>query len=897
MEPLRNITWGLQFAAQRSPLWLLLVIPLVAALAWYLYRRQSRDVAPVHAIGLALLRCLLVVVLAFLAFRPSVIRQEVLRFPGRLLVLFDDSGSMSVPDPHMPPHDALRIARMDDSDKEGSVKPPHRLAESLANVRAETNLFRRYSKDADRSLDSFWERAETFESSVRQSYQSLGKAIPEIARKNPAVSEAAAKAEELIDSVDDDLSSLTTGNRHPGKDAFNDYAQRVQEIQQRLLDIQKALDEEALSTDTQTADQLRTSIEDIHSTTRTKLVDQTLETLAKAGETELGDQYLQYQSLTTGGRSLQKPEVNTESDGPSPILREVLEIIEEEEEFPLSAVLLLSDGRDTEGGAIEAISKLASRNKTPVHSVFYGTEEEPPDLAVLDVRTPPVAVRGRQVDVRVLLKTATPSNSPESVAVKLLDSDGTVVEEQDVSLGEQENSRVVFRLTPEEVGVKRYRVEMESIEGEVVAERNNRAQFAIRVRDEPVNVLFLDTKPRWESRFALNVLRRLDYVQLNSIVVLTSKNKELVRGAERGQWPIDLSGLQMYDLIVLGNVDEETLSEEEWEALRSFTHEEGGTLCFLNGAGGSATRRMARSVELYPLTESSSEEVSSESRLSARFRLTESGQFHAVTRGLSVALPLTDEVAPDQLAPRTVALITDEAENRAVAACRFTGAGITLALDTSLLWKRLNTSHLDVHENLFLNLVSWAADVGPHHRPEADAESGDGAEDNAAKVWPGERLIEQETVKQIFADEELLGTSASMTSLEGGEAHEAEYVPLAGANGVCAARFEQLPPARYQLQLSAEEIHPSYQLVVSERAKELRSLSRNTELLDRVSESTGGSVVPLVDADSVLPLIEPKVRIEEHRSVYRLWDAVPILFILIGALSIEWIWRKLAGLI
>lgn len=897
MEPLRNITWGLQFAAQHSPLWLLLLIPLVAALAWYLYRRQSRDVAPFHAIGLAVLRCLLVVVLMFLAFRPSVVRQEILRFPGRLLVLFDDSGSMSVPDPRMSAHEALRIARMDDSDGEGSVQPPHRLADSLAAVRTELDQFHQYSKEADRSLDAFWNRADTFESGVRQRYESLGKAIPEIARKNAAVSETAGKAAELLNTLDAGLSSLTTGNRHPGKDAFNAYAQQIQELQRLLLDIQKTLDEEALSKDNPKAEQLRTSIETVRSTTRSKLVDRTLETLAKAGKAELGNQSLQYQSLATGERTLQKPAINIEAGGASPILREVQKIVEEEGEFPLSAVLLLSDGQDTEGGTIETISRLASRNKTPVLSVPFGTEAEPPDLAVLDVRTPPVAVRGRQVDVRVLLKTATPSDAPQTVAVKLLDSAGAVIEEQAVPLGEREKTPIVFRLTPEKVGVKRYRIELESVSGEVIAERNNRAQFAVRVRAEPVNVLFLDAKPRWESRFALNVLRRLDYVQLNPIVVLTSKNKELVRGAERGQWPADLPGLQMYDLIILGNVGEETLLEEEWQDLRRYVYEKGGTLFFLNGAGGSAVRDAARSVDLYPLTETASEEASSEARLSARFRLTNGGQFHAVTRGLSTALPLDAEVAPKQLAPRTVALITDEADNRAVGACRFAGTGMTLALDTSLLWKRLNTSHLELHENFFLNLVSWTADVGPRRSETADAESAENTEDNVPNVWPGERLIEQETVKQILADEKLLGTSASMISLEGGDVYEAEFAPLEGANGVCAARFEQLPPARYRLQSGQGDVHPAYQLVVSERAKELRSLARDTELLERVSESTGGSVVPLVEADTVLPRIEPKVRIEEHRSVFRLWDAVPILFILIGALSIEWIWRKLAGLI
>ncbi len=898
MEPLRNITWGLQFAAQQSPLWLLLLIPVVAALAWYLYRRQSHDVAPVHAVGLAVLRCLLVVVLMFLAFRPSLVRKEILRFPARLLVLFDDSESMSVPDPRLPASEALRIARMDEEENEGkgddgAIQPPHRLAKSLALVRAELATFRRYSKEADRSLDQFWTRADSFESGVRDRYEALAKAIPAISKENPAVGEPAANAAELLASLREDLSTLTTGNRHPGSAAFDAYARQLETVREALLDIQEKLDEQTMQGESSAADRLRERLDETRSAPRTELVYRALKKIAAAGETELGNQFLQYQSLATGERAKEVPSVQA-AVGPSAILREVQSIVEEDHDFPLSAVLMLSDGRDTEGGDMGTIFRVASRNQTPVYSVPFGGEQEPPDLAVLDVRTPPIAVSGRQVDVRVLLKTAPPSGAPETAVVKLLDSTGAVVGEQTVALGEQERAQVVFSLTPGEVGVNRYRVELESVEGEVIAARNNRAQFALRVRDEPVNVLFLDAKPRWETRFALNVLRRLDYVQLNSIVALTRKGKEVVRGAERGQWPADLSGLQMYDLIILGNVPEDTLGEDDWKALQMFVREKGGTLCFLNGMGGAASRRAVREADLYPLTEAASESVSNEGRLSARFRLTPGGEHHAVTRGLSAALPLDAEVATGQLAPRTVALLADEATNRAVAACRFAEAGRTLALDTSLLWKRLNTSHLQVHENLFLNLVSWAADV--ELREEAEGAEDDD-ENDASGVWAGERILEQEKVKQVLGGDELLGTTLTMVDESGENVEEVEFVPLAGANGVCAAQFPRLVPSAYRLQLDGEDILPSYRLEISERAKELRLFARNTVLLERLADGTGGAVVPVYDVDAVLPRIAPKVRVEEHRSVFRLWDAVSILFVLIGALSIEWIWRKLAGLI
>ena len=250
---------------------------------------------------------------------------------------------------------------------------------------------------------------------------------------------------------------------------------------------------------------------------------------------------------------------------------------------------------------------------------------------------------------------------------------------------------------------------------------------------------------------------------------------------------------------------------------------------------------------------------------------------------------------PDQLTPRSVALMTAEAGQHPVAACRFVGSGRTMALDTSLLWKRLNTHYLDVHENLYLNLVTWAADVGAVQSAEGDAADAEGRQ--GPTVWPGERVLEQGATKQVLAGSDLQGDTVSLVGDGGDKPVEADLVELPCANGVCGAQFERLAPETYRMQLNGTDVLPDFSMAVTAREKELRVLARNDELLERISAGTGGTVVPLYDAATILSRLPPKVRIEEHRRVYRLWDAMPILLILIVALAIEWIWRKLAGLI
>lgn len=899
MEPIRTIRWGLQFASQLSPAWLIPVLPAVAVLAWYLYRRQSHDVAPVHAIGLTVLRCAMVVFIAFLAFRPNLTRQETLKYPGRTVVLQDDSESMGVPDPDMDVFEALRIARMESAgETEDPLQLGHRLAASVLEAKSGLERFRRFSRDADRSLDSFWNRSEVFEKEMEERFEALSEGLSSIADAAPYATEDTVGATEIVKALQAELLVITAGNRHPGSQAFDAYSQQLEDLRQSLLAIQARVDQHILEQDDERANRLAAQAESVATMPRIRLLGRATEAIRGAHAEERETQFLQFQPLVSGERSLTPAELET-APGASDIVSELTALVEEDSEFPLSGILLLSDGRDTEGGDLQALTKAASRSKVPINCVAIGEETEPPDLAVLDVIAPPVAVKGRKLDVRVRVKTSVPEGAPETAPVRVTDSNGAVIGESTVPLGDAEVVELAFSLTPGEVGLERYRVVVGTIDGEVVAKRNNQAQFVVRVRQGPLNVLFLDVKPRWETRFVLNVLRRLDYVQLNPIVLLTNKEKEILRGAERGQWPSELSALQMYDLVFLGNLAPDTLAEDDWKMLRRFVEDKGGTLCFLNGIGGEPTREVARRHGLYPLSEAATADASVDTRLSAQFRLTEAGQFHPVTRGLARALLGGGNCTAEQLEPDSVALLTGIADQRATAACRLVGAGQAFALDTALLWKRLNPTSLGVHERLYLEVVSWAADSGAAVQAAQNAEGATATEEAMAPpaVRPGGRSLQQEMGKLVLANASRRGDSVQAVNVDGEVVGEAEYAPLEASNALSGARLPPLPPGEYRLQEGDRDVLPGFRFVVNSREKELRILARNTRLLDRLSEGTGGRIVPLHEAATAISQLTPKTRIEEHRKLFRLWDAVPVLIVLIVLLAVEWVWRKLAGLI
>ena len=107
MNPIRTTHLGLRFASDISPWWLAALLPVVMLVAAWLLQRQFSDVPRSRAIGLAALRLLLLAAVAVLAFRPDIVLTETLTWLGRVIVLVDNSASMAVNDPALPPDEAL----------------------------------------------------------------------------------------------------------------------------------------------------------------------------------------------------------------------------------------------------------------------------------------------------------------------------------------------------------------------------------------------------------------------------------------------------------------------------------------------------------------------------------------------------------------------------------------------------------------------------------------------------------------------------------------------------------------------------------------------------------------------------------------------------------------------
>jgi hypothetical protein len=501
-----------------------------------------------------------------------------------------------------------------------------------------------------------------------------------------------------------------------------------------------------------------------------------------------------------------------------------------------------------------------------------GGVAEPPDIAVCGAYYPPFAVAGKPVGVRVDLKTVLPK--PGKVELDLLGSAGQVITNQTLEIAGDAEVQRRLTFTPETDGLQRLTVRAGVAEGEVAPQENNRLDLAVRVRPEPVRVLFLDWKPRWQSRFINNILTRLGYLDVNAITVLAQPDHVLKRGVGRGFWPENASALVLYDLIILGDLPSDLLTPDEWGLLAGYV-EGGGSLALLGAGRRDPLPPVIQN--LLPTRPRVAETVPPAD--STALQLTRAGRHHPVTRSLAGVVQEAETETAERRRDDAVGLLQTR-EGAPLISARFAGKGKTLLIDTDRLWRKLNATALDAHAALVAGLVDWAVEAG------APAPGGPRPD-----VY---RYTSRESV-QVWT--ETAGSTNRVIELRSGDQRlEAPAVAAHAGAAWAAAVFAHVPPGDWTVTRRGGSDAPE-PLRVIDRSRELHALSRDEEFLRALASHSGGACAGLADAGRLFNDIQPRSRVEHRERVWRLWDSPWILGSLVVMLTIEWIWRKLAGLV
>ena len=604
----------------------------------------------------------------------------------------------------------------------------------------------------------------------------------------------------------------------------------------------------------------------------------------------------------------------------------------------LAGVVLLSDGRHNRPGSVEDVARRFGILDAPIAVIPSGSDVPPKDAAIISVRSPDSVYLGDRIRVGALLKFD--GYRGKKAKLQLFAGDKEL-DSREISIP-QDNYReeVKFRHAPEEGGVGEYRVVLSGLEDETF-ENNNQWNFQTVVSDARTNVLLIDQHPRWEFRYLRNLFYGRDQsIHLQSVLLKPDRISghtppKVVASASRPFGDANATHLpesedewRKFDVIIIGDIGPDSLSNEQWNILSSCVKERAALLVLVAGPE-SMPHAFDSDVakELIPVNYESSRRTFYGSDETFRFALTNTGRNHPITAqvegqmnneklwkefpvirwrhpvkglqpGAEVLLYAEDankkrtkvtsaeslEAALSEVAKRRVR----EAEN-ALLVTRQTGSGKVAMLLADRTW-RLRDGVGDIYHHRFWGqLVRWGA--GPNLRAGTETirlgtDQLTYTGDDRVRIMTRLRdnnlnpIVDQDPVAEVTHE----SGEVTQVPLKFRENSNGLYENLAGP-------FQR--PGTYEVKVR-DEVITSFRVVGARSAVELSETTLNQPLLDSIARMSGGRVF-----DGEGTLAELFLRGDETRTELRetsLWDIWPVFLLLAILLTAEWVIRRRGGL-
>lgn len=472
-----------------------------------------------------------------------------------------------------------------------------------------------------------------------------------------------------------------------------------------------------------------------------------------------------------------------------------------------------------------------------------------------------------------------------------------------------------FAIEQKRPGLYRYDLRAEPITGESSL-LNNTDTLLLRVVDEPIRVLLLEGKPYWDSRFLMRTLAQDAVVEVDSLVRVSDKRlylRTLRRGAEEKEsagketWKTlasaeeqlkDLEALRTYQIIVLGRDADIFLGGPLLEHLRTWIVRDSG--CLVCARGQPVSQLEQRLGQLLPVRWRPTSE--------ARFhpQLTERGrelQWFPETAGAEqpfAALPsLATTARPEQPQPLAIVLATTttgEAEAPVVSYQPF-GMGRVVVLEGGGMWRWAflppqQQQQETLYQGLWHSLLRWlvsSADLLPGQKI---ALRSDKVRFNKGEPASATLLVREETNAAAIPSIELRGSGPPRT---------VQPVPLGDSPGAYRVPFGPLPEGRYEARVAGTAGQGATATLFDVRtaSDEALDLQARPELMQRIAQESGGSVVPAASAEQTVLQFHPD---QDHQQAQRVrrtpaWDRWWVLLAIWTVWGIAWAVRRSSGLI
>jgi uncharacterized membrane protein len=566
----------------------------------------------------------------------------------------------------------------------------------------------------------------------------------------------------------------------------------------------------------------------------------------------------------------------------------------------LAAVVLGSDGIDTAGGiSADKLAEIAAFG-VPIHTIGVGRDAIAEDLELSQVLLPERALPASTVSARVSIR----HDRSGEARVKIYDGDELLATEPVALQANTTTTTAWIDIELREAGHHRLQVSVES-ESEEPERRNNQRAALVKVEDQQFRILYFEGEPRWEYKFLRRALETEEDIKLVSLLRV-SPNKFYRQGLESPQqlengFPTTRSELFAYDALIIGSVEAASFSAEQLDIVRAFVSERGGSLLMLAGPNGLGNGGWGQSsiADLLPARLPNSQ-VDSFVRSKAAVVLTPQGADTQMLRLAYTAeaneaawreLPeIADYQSTGELKPAAMTLLsasTDDGTMPLLMTQPF-GRGHAYILASGGTWRWQMSMPLEdqSHESFWRQFMrALVASAPTNVSLSASAAAGESA-----------IRLRAEFRDDAFNPIDDLRVSA-VVSHEDGESWTVDLLPSADESGVFAADTVLNKSGAWYFEAIAERNGEVFDIVrssvFSESGQaEYFNIRRNSALLRRLSESTGGQYFEAGEIDALPDLLRYSnagITEQIHRPI---WDALAVFLLLLILKTGEWLLRR-----
>jgi uncharacterized membrane protein len=627
------------------------------------------------------------------------------------------------------------------------------------------------------------------------------------------------------------------------------------------------------------------------------------------------------------------------ADGSSTqVISSLLTVLDELQGQRLAGIVVVTDGRDTPTQPPAEVYHTLANYGVKVFPITVGSDNAPKNIELQSISVQDSAFKGDVVNVRFTVR-AGGFESGHAVKVKLIDNktnqalrdqDGkpaeiTIHAADDKPIEEE----LLFR--PDKVGPLDVRVEADKEPGEI-DEQDNVRVAQMSVLDASINVLYVEGYPRWEYRYIKNEMIRDNTVNISCL--LTSADPTFAQegddplpadGPDMGskfpgritRFPESLELLMLYDVVLFGDVDPRQFTDAQLQMVSDFVAKKGGGFGMVAGPRWSPAAFRNTPIDLLlPVNTSRMQAEPANELIVDGFRpvLTKSGSYSSIYRFFADRHEneryIREQLQPlfwycrgitakpgvgDVFSEHPTDFGPDGRKSPILVLGRF-GAGRTLfsAVDDSWRWRYYTGE--GVFDTYWVQQLRYLARSKKLGQRKLTFSSDRQTYQQGEQVRLGLRVLDSILLQQLPPEigvqvVDADGQTVRSDKLQKDNGQSDYYTATFAADrlGRFTVKLPPVIPDPSVLDLPIEVIVPRL---------ELTEPQVNRTAVTRIAAETGGTALSLDEARAKLPdLITSAARTVALMFSQPLWDKPAAMIIFVLLITMEWVMRKVYGMV